>query len=104
VSLVMKSWRDEGGEPDVGFELPRWMRELGFEVRTRQFSDMIRPPDLLWQWPRAFIDTGLQRMVEDARITTAHARLVRDAFNRVSADPHAHMVIPSVVEVIGIKG
>jgi SAM-dependent methyltransferase len=103
VSAVMKSWRDDGGEPDVGFDLPRWMREAGFDVQWRQFSDMIRPDDHLWQWPRAFIETGLQHMVDQGRITEAHAELVRAAFARVTADPHGHMVIPSVVELIGTK-
>jgi SAM-dependent methyltransferase len=103
VGLVMKTWRDEGGEPDVGFDLPRWMSELGFDVQWRQFSDMIRPDDLMWQWPRAFLDTGLQRMIDIGQITSAHAEQVREAFQRVSSDPHGYLVIPSVVELVGTK-
>ena len=103
VTLVMQSWRDEGGEPDIGLDLPRWMRALGFDVQWRQFSDMIRPHDLMWQWPRAFIEVGLQRMIDLGRITSAEAGHVHAAFERVTADPHAHMVIPSVVELIATK-
>jgi SAM-dependent methyltransferase len=103
VGAVMKSWRDEGGEPDVGFDLPRWMRDLGFDVAWRQFTDMIRPHDQLWEWPRAFVETGLVRMIDLGRITREEAALVRVAFERVSADPHAHMVIPSVVELVATK-
>jgi len=103
VRAVMKSWRDESGEPDVGFDLPRWMRELGFEVRCRQFSDMIQPKDHFWEWPRVFLDTGLQRMIDLGHVSEEDGKLVRAAFERVSHDPHGHMVIPSVVEIIGIK-
>jgi len=103
VDAVMKSWREEGGEPDVGLDLPRWMRELGFEVAWRQFSDMIRPHDPFWQWPRAFIETGLQQMIDLGRVTRDEAVRVRAAFERVTTDPHAHMVIPSVVELVATK-
>jgi hypothetical protein len=64
---------------------------------------MIRPHDQLWEWPRAFVETGLLRMIDLGRITRDEAALVRDAFARVSADPHAHMVIPSVVELVATK-
>ena len=30
----MESWRSSGGEPDVGLDLPRWLEELGFEIKT----------------------------------------------------------------------
>jgi SAM-dependent methyltransferase len=103
VDAVMQSWRAEGGEPDVGLDLPRWMRELGFTVEWRQFSDMIRPNDELWQWPRAFIETGVQRMVDLGRISDDEAVRIREAFERVSADPNAHLVIPSVVELVATK-
>jgi hypothetical protein len=48
----MKSWRASGGEPDVGLDLPRWLSQLGFEIRSLlPIVDVIRPSDFTWQWP-----------------------------------------------------
>src|SRR5438445_2696199 len=50
VQLVMKSWRESGGEPDVGLDLPRWLTESGFEIRSLLLIvDFIRPTDFTWQ-------------------------------------------------------
>src|SRR5262245_49869102 len=34
VRVVMETWRQSGGEPDIGLSLPGWLGEAGFEVRS----------------------------------------------------------------------
>ena len=34
VQVVMASWRADGGEPDIGLDLPGWLAELGFTTTS----------------------------------------------------------------------
>src|SRR5262249_5291157 len=74
VEQVQATWRDTGGEPDVGLELPQWLVELGFELRQlRPLVEAPRPADEVWQWPNAFVEVGLQRMVDTGRVDPERA-------------------------------
>ncbi len=42
VSAVMESWRADGGEPDIGLDLPIWLEELGFETKLQQTGPALR--------------------------------------------------------------
>jgi SAM-dependent methyltransferase len=104
VSAVMRSWRATGGEPDVGLDLPRWLEELGFEVRDlRPLVEVVTPRDFFWQWPKAFVETGVQRLVDLGEISREFASRVLGAFRTVEAAPHARMVTPAVLEIIAVR-
>ena len=104
VQLVMDGWRASGGEPDIGLDLPRWMEELGFEVRElRPHIDVVLPSDYIWQWPRAFVDVGLERMVELGTVSPERARTMSDAFKQAEAEPRSRVITPGVLEIIGVR-
>ena len=104
VSVVMESWRASGGEPDVGLELPVWLREHGFEVKAlRPIVEVITASDFMWQWPKAFIDVGLRRMVDLGRLSPDRARAVTEAFAAIEANPDAIMFTPAVLEIIAVR-
>lgn len=104
VGEVMASWRDSGGEPDVGVDLPRWLADAGLEVReARPITELARPGDYLWQWPRAFVDVGLDRLVELGRVTPARAAEMRGAFDAVEAHPAGFTLTPTVLEIVAVK-
>lgn len=104
VTEVIASWRANGGEPDIGLELPRWLGEMGFEIRTlTPISEIARPSDYLWQWPRAFVDTGIARLVELGRISESRAQEMTRAFDDTEAAPHAFQVTPTVIEIIAVR-
>jgi hypothetical protein len=101
VEIVMKSWRASGGEPDIGLDLPRWLTELGFEIRSLlPIVDVIHPSDFAWQWPRSFIDVGVQRLLDLGQLTKQQAIAIREAFARTESSPNALMVTPTVLEII----
>lgn len=101
VRIVMRSWRASGGEPDVGLDLPRWLEELGFEIRSMApIVDVIRPNDFTWQWPRTFVDVGIQRLLEIGQLTDAQAFAMRTSFAALEASPNAIMITPGVMEII----
>lgn len=104
VATVMKSWRATGGEPDIGLDLPRWLEELGFEVRElRPLVEVITPKDFFWQWPKTFIEVGLQRLVDLGEISVDFAARVRETFAASEAAPHARLVTPAVLEIIAVR-
>jgi SAM-dependent methyltransferase len=104
VRIVMKSWRATGGEPDIGLDLPRWLEELGFEIRSlTPIMDVITPSSFVWQWPKAFIDVGLRRLIDLGHITSDQARAVVRAFATREADPRTLMITPAVLEVIAVR-
>ncbi|HEU0012513.1 MAG TPA: methyltransferase domain-containing protein [Longimicrobium sp.] len=104
VDAILASWRDSGGNVNVGTELPRLMVEAGMEVRSVEaISRVARPDSALWQWPRRFFDNYLPGLVERGYL----ARAELDEFNAVwaerSADPAAFFVTPPMVEVVAVR-
>lgn len=101
VQEVMASWRDNGGEPDIGLALPGWLEETGFRVlELRPIVEVARPADAMWDWPRAFVEVGLARLVELGRMSEAEARATRDAFETAGRTPSAFLITPLVLEII----
>lgn len=104
VTEVMASWRANGGEPDIGNDLARWLPELGFDViEANPIVEMARPGDFLWQWPRAFVNIGLDRLVELGRVSEARAAQMRGAFDRTERTPNAFLFTPGVLELVARK-
>lgn len=104
VRTVMKSWRANGGEPDIALSLAIWLRELGFEIHSmRPHIEVANPSDFFWQWPKAFIDTGTGRLVDLGYLTAGQAAAIRDAFDSAEANPNSLVITPAVLEIIAIK-
>ena len=104
VQLVIRAWRDSGGEPDIGLDLPRWARELGFEVQsTRAIVDVITPQDFAWEWPLAFVRSGVRRLQDLGYLTTEAGHDVLRAFADAERQPSTVMVTPGVIELIAVR-
>ena len=104
VEEVIASWRENGGEPDIGLMLPRWLTELGFEVRElRPWVESPRRGDFFWEWPNAFVDVGLRRLTDLGRLTEERAEAVRRAFHESQSAPGAFQLTPTVLEILAVK-
>jgi len=104
VKLVIESWRESGGEPDVGIDLPRWLAATGFEIESlRTFADLVAADDYAWQWPQAFIGSGLRRLVMLGKLTREQARDMEQRIAAASAAPHTWFVLPAVLEIVARK-
>ena len=104
VVQVMEVWRQSGGEPDIGLDLPRWLGEEGFEIRSiRPIVDVVSPASFVWHWPRTFVEVGLRRLVDLGRLTRDEAEAVQEIFAARSADPTTLMVTPAVLETIAVR-
>ncbi|MGH7741411.1 MAG: class I SAM-dependent methyltransferase [Candidatus Eiseniibacteriota bacterium] len=101
VAAVIASWRANGGEPDVGLDLPRWLGELGFEVKSlKLLADAARKHDRVWEWPEAFVESGLRRLVELGHVREDRAPAILEAYRSFAATPHAFQLTPTVIEII----
>lgn len=98
-NLVMQSWRDAGGEPDVGLRLPSWLARNGFEaVELRPHVETVGRDSFTWAWPAAFMATNAARLAELGYVEAEEAGRLATALDR--AAPDAWMITPLVVEVI----
>lgn len=98
-SLVMQSWRDNGGEPDIALRLPDWLEAAGMEVLSiRPMIHVVQPTDFVWRWPAAFMATGALRLAELGYVGREEAELMGNALERLA--PSAWMITPLVLEIV----
>jgi len=98
---VMRSWRATGGEPDIGRPLIGWLEESGFRIDSlRPYVDVITPDEFMFQWPKAFVEVGTQRLVDLGELSEERAEAIRREFAAQTAAPHARMITPAVLEIV----
>jgi len=104
VRIVMESWRADGGEPDIGLDIPDWLRELDFEIKTlTPLIDVVPASNFVWLWPSAFLRVGAHRLSELGRITSEKAKAVERAFEACETRPGTLMITPAVLEIIAVR-
>ena len=101
-SLVMQSWRDSGGEPDVALSLPGWLEGEEMEiVSLRPMVHAVTRADALWQWPLSFLAMGAWRLAELGYLTRDEAERMASLPDRLPRS--AWMTTPLVLEIIARK-
>ncbi len=101
VELVMRSWHEAGGEPDIGLKLPSLLQAERFDVREiTPIIHCVVPGDDLWLWLAAFVDAGLARLVELELASAEWAGEIRESFKSLEAAGGAHMLTPTVLEIV----
>ena len=104
VATVMASWRDTGGEPDIALSIPRWLEEMGFEVRSASpIVDVVEPGHMKWTWLRSFINVGRQRLVDLGYLSASRADSIWNAFTAFEASAGARMISPGVLEIVAAR-
>lgn len=104
ISAIAESWKERGGDPDVGCRLPRLMADSGLEVRDiRPIARIGRPHAPFWQWPTTFWRNYLPVLVGFGAITEADARGFQEEWDRRGRDPNAFFLSPPMVEIIAVK-
>lgn len=101
-TLVVQSWRDSGGEPDIGLNLPGWLEEAGLEiVEMRPLVHVVRKGEALWEWPASFMASGAGRLAELGYVDAEEAARLATALDRLPEG--SWMITPLVLEVIARK-
>lgn len=100
--LVVKSWRDSGGEPDIGLAVPALLEAAGLEILdVRPLLEIITADDPLWQWPASFIATGAARLVELGYASAEEGPRLAACLDTLP--PGTRMMTPVVAEIIARK-
>lgn len=104
VNEVMKSWRAEGGEPDIAKLLPKMLNKFNFKINyTKPLVFCCSPNEYFWQWPDTFVEVNLKRQIELGKVTQQWANSVLAAFENAKENPDAKMITPLVLEIIAEK-
>lgn len=101
VAAVMRSWRRNGGEPDIALQIPRWLGEMDMQItEVRPIIDVVPRNNVVWQWPATFIEVGLERLVALSEISAADAARILGALRKAETGPGTMMITPAVLEII----
>lgn len=101
---VIATWRESGGEPDGGRDLPALLSENGFRIQSaRPLIFCIRPTHYMWQWPASFIEVYLPRLIQMGRIDQKFADKVRLDLAEAEKNPNTLMITPLVAEIVAEK-
>ena len=101
---VIESWRESGGEPDIGAHLPSLLTQNGFALRSaRPHIFCIRPSDFMWQWPATFIESYPARLRELGCIDSDFEKALREELADAEATPSSLMLTPLVLEIVAEK-
>ncbi|HEX4664951.1 MAG TPA: class I SAM-dependent methyltransferase [Chthoniobacterales bacterium] len=101
---VKASWAAVGGKADIGLDLPIYLQENGFVLRSavpRIYC--VGPGDEMWQWPASFIGIGLARLQELGRIDAGFAAKVMEEVSAANANRRALLITPLVLEIVAEK-
>ncbi len=104
IAAVQKSWRDRGGDPDIGGRLPGMMRRAGLTVReiTPQLR-VARPTDTLWAWPDTFYRNFVPALEQMGYISADERAAFEREWSRASNDPDTFVYTPPLVEIVATK-
>lgn len=104
IGAVEQSWRDRGGDPDIGGRLPGMMRRAGLTVReiTPQLR-VARPGETLWAWPDSFFTNFIPVLEQAGYISPDDRAIFEREWKRSGADPDAFIYTPPVVEIVATK-
>jgi SAM-dependent methyltransferase len=101
VAAVMQSWRDHGGEPDIALQLPTWLMDLDVDIVSMQpIIDVVPRTNHIWEWPSAFIESGLDRLLELGMMSQEKTTELRAELQRLSLTRGTLMITPGVMEIV----
>lgn len=104
VSEVMKSWRDNGGEPDIALTLPTLLEQQGLKVRrTEPIEWMLHPKEPAWRWLASFIESGSVRLKDLGRVDDAWVKRLHESLRDAEKQPATRMLTPMVIEIVAEK-
>ncbi len=104
VQTVMRSWRDEGGEPDIALDLVRWLPGARLELRAlTPMLDVITPASHVWEWPKTFAAVGAQRLVDLGYLNAEQRAGVTHALASWERSADGLMTTPGVLEIIATR-
>ena len=95
VEAVAEEWRVQGEGIDPQ-SMP--LTRLAFAA-----IDVVTPKSYTWEWPKAFEQVGLDRLIDLGAVTKERARTMAQEFAARSAAPNSLVIAPAVLEIIAVR-
>ena len=100
---ILEYWIGNGGSNDVMGDVPRLLREGGFQLGHFKATHRIACPDNpLWAWPDSFWPSIIPRVVEAGYLSEDEASAFFESWREASADPDAFIPLPPVFDAIAV--
>jgi SAM-dependent methyltransferase len=104
IKNILKSFKEQEGDIDVGRELSQMFYECGLEViSTRPLVKYATPEHMNWHWPKTFLHIYMPRLIEYGYMTQDEVQAALDAFDELELFDSACVFCPSMIEVIAVK-
>ena len=104
VAAIIKSWRQRGGDPDIGLRLPAMMEKHGLRVESIQpLHRIARSGSPLWLWPTAFMRSFVPTLVSSGFLSEEDRQAFEQDWLAHSNDATAFYWAPPVIEIIARK-
>jgi ubiquinone/menaquinone biosynthesis C-methylase UbiE len=104
VAAIIKSWRERGGDPDIGLRLPAMMEKHGLRVELIQpLHRIARSGSPLWLWPSAFMRSFVPTLVASGFLSEAEHQAFEQDWLAHANDETAFYWAPPVMEIIARK-
>jgi hypothetical protein len=103
IDATAKSWRDNGGDPDVVSRLPRILHDAGFDLAHLEVHQRVaRLGDTMWHWTATWWRSYGPKLVKMGYIT-AEQLAEFDADVASMTREHDFIVLPPVFEIMAVK-
>jgi len=103
VEATAKSWRDQGGDPDIVGRLPALLHDEAFVVEHLQVHQRIaRPGDTMWHWAATWWKSYMPKLLEWGYIEDSLASEFKADLASMSRE-RDFLVLPPVYELMARK-
>ena len=104
VHVMVESWRQSRGDPNIGLRLPELMRKHGLNIEEiRPLQRIIRSGSPSWLWPSTFFHNFVPLLVEQGLLSEQEQHDFEREWAERSKDDTAFFWSPPMVEVIARK-
>ncbi len=99
-----EAWRKNGGNPNVGLELPQILERNGFRIKDILPHVRIAKPDSeFWKWPETYLFNFLPTVVELGLLSIEEITAFQNEWEKLSETDGAFYSSPGIIEIIGVK-
>ncbi|MGA0232224.1 MAG: methyltransferase domain-containing protein [Chitinophagia bacterium] len=104
IKSILRSFKEQEGDIDVGRDLSKIFYEAGLEIiSTRPLTKYALPGDLNWYWPKTFLNIYMPKLEQAGYMTKSEIEDALDAFEGLEYHNDTVIFCPSMIEVIAVK-
>jgi SAM-dependent methyltransferase len=105
IQATAASWRSAGGDLNIGNRLPGLLNSAGFKIDSlRLISDIARPGELKWDWPKSFFRSWIHQLVENGALSVAEREAFDQEWQEREQDPVSFFITPPMIQIVATLG